>query len=370
MADTGEPQAQMPDQKAYALVAGEAKPVAAPTLDYRPPMPSDRSIPIGLVGAGGISAAHLDAYRKFGLNVVAICDRHLDRAEARRDEYFPGAEATDRIEDVVGRPEIRVLDLTLHPRDRAPLIERALGAGQHVLSQKPFVHDLAVGEALVTLADRKGLQLAVNQNGRWAPHMSYMREAVAAGLVGEVTAVRISIQWDHTWIAGTRFAEMPQVILEDFSIHWFDFLTSLIGDAAETVFAATSRAHGQAIAPGLLAQVLVTFPGGQASLAFDANAAFGAADTTVVVGTRGLLRSTGPDLGRQTVRLYTAEGVAEPALEGQWFSEGFAGTMGALLQAVETGGPPIHCARDNLAALRLCQGAIESATTGAPVRLR
>ncbi len=370
MADTGEPQAQMPDQKSYALVAGEAAPVAAPVLGYEPPMPKDRSVPIGVIGAGGISAAHLDAYRKFGLNVVAVCDRHLDRAQARRDEYFPAALATDRIDDVIGHREIRVLDLTLHPKDRAPLIERALEAGQHVLSQKPFVHDLAVGEALVASAERKGLQLAVNQNGRWAPHMSYMREAVAAGLVGEVTAVRVAIQWDHTWIAGTRFAEMPQVILEDFSIHWFDFLTSLIGDTTETVFAATSRAHGQTIAPGLLAQVLVAFPGGQASLIFDANAAFGAADTTVVVGTRGLLRSTGPDLGRQTVRLYTAEGVAEPALEGQWFSEGFAGTMGALLRAVEMGRPPIHCARDNLAALRLCQAAIESASTGAVVHLR
>jgi hypothetical protein len=69
----GEPAA--PDS--YALVAGDAKPVAAPVLDYAPPMPRDRSVPIGLIGAGGISFAHLDAYRKYGLNVVAIADRHL-----------------------------------------------------------------------------------------------------------------------------------------------------------------------------------------------------------------------------------------------------------------------------------------------------
>jgi predicted dehydrogenase len=202
-----------PSIETYALVAKEAKAVEAPALDYAPPMPRDRSIGIGLIGAGGISAAHLAAYRKYGLNVVAVCDRHLDRAQARRDAHFPEALATDRVEDVVGRREIPVVDLTVHPADRVALIRAALEGGQHVLSQKPFVHDLRVGRELVELAARKGLQLAVNQNGRWAPHLSYMREAVSAGLVGEAIAVHVSIQWDHTWIAGTRFAELPFVIL-------------------------------------------------------------------------------------------------------------------------------------------------------------
>ena len=113
----------------------------------------------------------------------------------------------------------------------------------------------------------------------------------------------------------------------------------------------------------------VTFPGGQASLSFNGAALYGASDATAVAGSRGTLRSVGPDLGRQTVRLATAEGVAQPDLKGQWFNDGFAGTMGALLRAIETGEEPIHSARGNLAALRLSQAAIESARTGAPVRL-
>jgi predicted dehydrogenase len=223
---------------------------------------------------------------------------------------------------------------------------------------------------LVELAAQKGLQLAVNQNGRWAPHLSYIREAASAGLVGAVTGVHVSIHWDHTWIAGTPFAAMDHVILDDFAIHWFDFLVSIIGDRAECVFATVGRAEGQTVHAPLLAQVLVTYPGGQASLVFDANAPSGASDTTTVIGTKGTLRSTGPDLGRQSVSLYTAAGVATPVLAGTWFNDGFAGAMGALLVAVETGNEPIHSARGNLAALRLSQAAIESADTGRPVTLR
>ncbi len=361
--------ADLPSTDTYALVAPDLPAVQAPVLPYGPPMPRDRSFGIGLIGAGGISAAHLAAYRKYGLNVVAICDRHLDRAEARRDAYFQNARATDRLDEVIGQPDVAVVDLTLHPEGRAPLMRQALEAGQHVLSQKPFVRDLAVGRALVDLANEKRLQLAVNQNGRFAPHLSWMREAVSAGLIGEVTAVHVSIQWDHTWIAGTQFAEMPFVILEDFSIHWFDFLASVMGGGAERVFATTTRAHGQTIRPGLLVEVLVAYPGGHASLIFDANVAHGAADTTVVVGTLGSLRSSGPDLGRQSVSLHTGGGVAQPALSGAWFVEGFAGTMGALLSAIETGVEPINSARGNLASLRLCQAAIESVRASAPVSL-
>jgi hypothetical protein len=53
-----------PSQDDYALVAKAAAEVEAPDLPYRPPMPRDRTAPIALVGAGGISAAHLDAYAR------------------------------------------------------------------------------------------------------------------------------------------------------------------------------------------------------------------------------------------------------------------------------------------------------------------
>ena len=69
-----------PSASDYALTTKAAAAAAAPDLPYRPPMPKDRSIGIALVGAGGISGAHLDAYRAYGLNVLTICSRDLERA--------------------------------------------------------------------------------------------------------------------------------------------------------------------------------------------------------------------------------------------------------------------------------------------------
>ena len=92
---------------------------------------------------------------------------------------------------------------------------------------------------------------------------------------------------------------------------------------------------------------------------------FGASDTTYVAGTRGSLRSFGPDLGRQQVELHTAEGVARPRLSGRWFNDGFAGAMGELLCAIEDGRAPENAAAGNLVALATCFAALAAARTGA-----
>jgi glutamyl-tRNA reductase len=74
----------------YGLsVEQAAVPIEAPELDYRPPTPRDLSVPIAVIGCGGISQTHLQAYRDAGLNVVALCDRTEAKAEARRVEFFP-----------------------------------------------------------------------------------------------------------------------------------------------------------------------------------------------------------------------------------------------------------------------------------------
>ena len=179
------------------------------------------------------------------------------------------------------------------------------------------------------------MKLAVNQNGRWAPHLAYIREAVRAGLIGEVTGVHVEIRWNHSWIAGTPFEAVDDLILWDFGIHWFDFLASVIGDRARFVHATTARAAGQTPRPPLLAQALVAFDGGQASLVFDGATRYGARDSTTVIGTKGVAFSQGPDLGHQAVELYTEAGVARPHLSGSWFNDGFAGAMGELLCAIE-----------------------------------
>lgn len=358
-----------PDAETYALVTKEVGTVQAPVLDYLPPMPKTYSPRIALIGAGGIASAHLDAYRNAGFDVAAICDRTVSKAAALRDKFFPKANATDCYDDLLADDSLEVFDLTPHPAERVELIKSALKAGKHILSQKPFVVDLSVGEQLVSLARDCGVRLAVNQNGRWSPHMAYMREAVRAGIIGDVTSVHTSIHWDHSWIGGTPFEDDDDVVLFDFGIHWFDFLTSLVGERLQSVYAMKSAAVGQSIKPPLLSQALVRLDHGQASLIFDAATEFGPQDSTFITGTKGSISSTGPDLGQQKVTLVTKAGRSSPELAGKWFNDGFRGAMGELLCAVEEGREPINGAAGNLTSLAVAFATIQSAREGVEIKL-
>jgi predicted dehydrogenase len=346
---------------------GQARTITAPALAYLPPRPKEYRPKIGLIGCGGISEYHLRAYASLGLEVAVLCDRHRERAEKRRVQFFPSAEVCTDLQAVLARADIEVIDLTLHPIERGPVIAAALDAGKHVLSQKPFVLDLDAGERLVARADAQGVRLAVNQNGRWAPHFSYLAAAVDAGVIGEVATIDCTLQWDHLWTAGTAFDRVHHLVLFDFGIHWFDFVTRIMGKREpRRVWASVRPMAAQQMKPPILAHVAIDYDDGQVRLNFNGHVQHGQEDRTVICGSRGTLRSFGPNLSEQTVVVHTAAGQASPVLEGTWFTHGFQGAMSELLCAIEERREPLHDARENLRSLALCFAAMASADSGQP----
>ncbi len=346
------------------------KEFTAPELDYRPQTPKNYRPKIGLIGCGGITEHHLDAYREQGYQVVAFCDVVRERAQKRRDAFYPEADVTTDFEKITSRSDIEVVDIATHPDARTPLIESALKAGKHVLSQKPFILDLAEGERLAALADEHNVKLCVNQNGRWAPHFSYLREAVRSGVIGDLSFVDCAVHMDHNWTAGTQFDQVRHLMLYDFAIHWFDFVQTLAGEQkAKNVYASVGHSKGQRSVPPLLGQVIIQYPELKVSLDFNGNCLYGGNDRTMVCGTQGTLVSEGPSFMDQRVTLFSEKGKASPQLEGVWMPDGMAGTMGELLCSIEEGREPTHSARNNLRSLELCFAALASADSRVPVAI-
>jgi predicted dehydrogenase len=303
-----------------------------------------------------------------GLEVVALANPSLEKARERQQEFYPQAAIYRDAREVFARDDIEVVDIATHPAERVGLIECALRAGKHVLSQKPFVLDLDVGRRLADLAETVGRRLAVNQNGRWAPHFAWLLAAVRGGLLGEMHSLDLAMDWDHTWCAGTAFENVRHLILSDFAIHWYDMVAQVFeGRQPESVFANAVRAPGQKMKPPMLANSVVRFEEGLATLSFSAHARFGGREGFVAVGSRGVLRAEGPLCGIDCVQLKTESGACTLDLNGSWFPDGFRGALGELLCAIEEDREPSHGARNNLRSLALCFAAQRSADTGLPV---
>lgn len=358
----------MAKKRDYALAGKTAdRRIEPPAVSYLPRDPKRYRPGIGLIGCGGITEYHLRAYKAAGYKVLALCDRTQAKAKQRQAEFYPNAATYSDYRELLKRDDIEVVDIATHPAQRVPIIRDALNAQKHVLSQKPFVTDLNVGESLVELAQKRGLKLAVNQNGRWAPHFSYLSNAIDKGLIGTPIAAHLAVHWDHNWVKGTPFENVRHIVLYDFGVHWFDILSCFMGDKTATrVFASNAVSPSQSIKPPLLGQVMVEYEGAQATLVFDADVKHGPQDRTYVAGAKGTLTSDGPSLTEQAVTIHTAKGYAKPRLTGCWFSNGFHGTMAELLLAIEQKREPSNSARNNLKSLALCFAACASAETGKP----
>jgi predicted dehydrogenase len=358
------------DQSEYGLSKQvRHAPVAAPVLEYLPRMPRRYRPKIGLVGAGGVTEYHLRAYRKLGLEVAVICDIDLGRARKRRDQFYPDAAVCSEFLEVLRRADVEVIDLALHPEHRVPLVEEVLQTGKHVLSQKPFTLDLDAAERLADLAHQHDVKLAVNQNGRWAPHFAYALAAVRAGLLGQIGSVDFNLAFDHSWTIGTPFENIHHLLLYDFGVHWFDLASCFLeGHEVKSVYASVTRSSYQKARPPFLATAVIQAEDTQVRMALNAAVTFGQVDRTLVAGSLGTLESSGPSLSDQRVVLTTAAGTAHPDLEGTWFENGFQGAMCELLCSIEEKREPQNSGRNNIRTLALCFAAMSSANSGQPVR--
>ncbi len=343
------------------------------SVDYKPRFPADYSPGIGIIGCGGIvKGAHLKAYNKYGLNVVGVYD--VNPAATRGvKEQFGVQHIFGSLEELLSHPDVEVVDIATHPDQRVGLMRKALEAGKHILAQKPLALEVEAAREIVEEAARRGLKVAVNQNGRWAPPWRIATLLVEQGAIGDVLAVTHLYDIKFGWIPGTPFDELKHFAIYDYSVHWIDITRCwLQGKSVASVRARDYRTPNQ-VAEGKTPWgmwVEIAYEGG-------ANAmmrGIGCAETRKgghpfwIHGTDGTIR--GSVLGGDFVEMEKDGVSSRYELEGQWFPDGFGGTMGELLCAIAEDREPFNSARHNLLSLQMTLAACQSADEdGNPVAI-
>jgi predicted dehydrogenase len=348
-------------------------------LDYRPSFPEDYRPGIGIVGCGRVvRTAHLPGYRRYGQRVVGVYDVRPEATDGVCEQF--GVETVfAELDTLLSHPEIEVVDVATHPVARPALVRQALAAGKHVLAQKPFAADLETARELVEEADRLGLEVAVNQNGRWAPAWRAATLLVEQGAIGEVVAVTHLYHHDYAFTLGTVFDEIEHLVLYDYSIHWFDITRCwLEGKSVAAVRAREYRTPNQppeSTAPWG-AWATIDYEDGSSGLIRGVGSAHTSRPHKPFwihgsLGTiRGAVLGSGPTPGAEWLELERDGRTTRFELDGSWHLDGFAGALGELVTAIAEGRKPYNSARHNLLSLELTFAACLSAEQdGRPVAL-
>jgi len=337
--------------------------------DHRPSFPPDYRPGIGIVGCGGIvKEAHLPAYTAYGLDVVGVYDPAPEATEGIRERFPIVRRVFGSVDELLALPEVEVVDIATHPAVRLELIGRALDAGKHVLAQKPLALDVRAARAVVEQAERRGLKLAVNQNGRWAPPWRVATLLVQQGAIGDVAAVTHLHDHDFAWIVGTVFDEIPHFAIYDFSVHWIDITRCwLDGKTVSAVRALDYRTPSQPPeSKGRWgAWVAVEYADGSSALirSIGSAATERPGNPFWIHGSEGTIRGS-VRRGTDFVELDRGGLFTRYGLKGEWFPDGFAGTMSELLSAVAENREPFNSARHNLLSLAMTLAACRSADEG------
>jgi predicted dehydrogenase len=339
--------------------------------EYRPQPPGKREYGIGLVGCGGIArGAHLPAYRQFGYRVVACCDVREEAARAAQRE-FDIPFATTRLEELLARPEVQIVDLAVHASQRRPLVEQIAAAGKPILSQKPFALSWEDARHMVAVCERAGVPLMVNQQARWAPAHRAIKTLIDRGALGHVYSV-LHLNRGFQDEPGSWYVRLPHFNIVDHGIHYIDLGRHFTGREPVRVKATTTRVPGQAAVSPMIYTIVCEYASDaevMTTLHFNNIVAASALHRYewFVDGTEGSLCA-----GQGELVLARKE---EPhqkqvfTLQGRWFPEAFGGSMGEMMTALAEGREPLTSGRDNLNTLRIALAAVESSETGRAIEI-
>jgi scyllo-inositol 2-dehydrogenase (NADP+) len=98
-----------------------------------------------------------------GFTMSKILQRSADDAAER----YPYVRVVRNIDEILGDPEIDLVLVNTPDPTHYEYASAALEAGKHVVVEKPFVHEIAEGAALIELARKNNKILTIFQNRRW-----------------------------------------------------------------------------------------------------------------------------------------------------------------------------------------------------------
>lgn len=138
----------------------------------------------GLIGCGNISGAYLKNCRTFShLTITKCADLRPEAAQARAQEFGLTAVSVD---ELLADPELdAVLNLTT-PLSHTEIDLRALAAGKHIYSEKPFGVDFAAGRQVMAEAKKKGLRVGCAPDTFLGGGHQTCRALIDEGLIGKV----------------------------------------------------------------------------------------------------------------------------------------------------------------------------------------
>ncbi|WP_349671919.1 inositol 2-dehydrogenase [Lacrimispora sp.] len=297
-------------------------------------------VTVGIIGAGRIGKVHTASICNIVKNatIKTIADPFMNEETANWAKSMGVSNTTKDYKEILADPEIDAVLICSSTNTHSPISVEAIKAGKHVFCEKPIDHDVdKIKEVIDALKDSK-VKYQVGFNRRFDHNFEAVRNAVAAGKIGDPHIIKVTSRDPEP--PSAEYAAVSGGMFLDMTIHDFDMVRYLAGCDAEEIYVQSAVLVDPAIGEaGDVDTAVITIKMENGAIAVIDNsrkAAYGYDQRAEVFGSKGMV-ATSNDTESSAV-LSTADGVTgEKPLYFflERYMQSFAKEVNCFIEAIE-----------------------------------
>ncbi len=183
---------------------------------------------VGLVGVGGISHSHIDAWEKMeDAQLIAMCDIRPERMEKFEDKH----RYTD-YDEMLANEEFDIIDICLPTYLHADFAVKAMEKGINVITEKPISLKEEDIDRVYKTAEKNNVKFMVAQVLRFWPEYELLKEIYETKKYGKLlsgTMTRLGCYPKWSWDGWMMDEKRSGLVPFDLHIHDLDFMVYAFG---------------------------------------------------------------------------------------------------------------------------------------------
>ena len=148
--------------------------------------PNDQ-IQIALIGAGGMGTADTNtAITVPGIKLMAVCDLYDGRLADAKKRWGNDLDVTREYKEILNRKDIDAVIIATPDHWHKDISVEAMNAGKSVYVEKPMVHDITEGPAVVAAQNKNKVVLQVGSQGMSSLGNEKAKQLLKDGAIGKL----------------------------------------------------------------------------------------------------------------------------------------------------------------------------------------
>ncbi len=195
-----------------------------------------KPLTVGLIGAGRIGRVHAQGITGSipGATIKAVADVRMDSGIEQWAKSIGIMNTYSDYRKIIDDPDIDAVIICSSTDTHALFTREAALQGKHVFCEKPIDTDVNRIKETLKVVEKAGVKFQIGFNRRFDHNFKAVRDAVAAGKIGDPHIIRITSRDPEP--PNPEYVKVSGGIFMDMTIHDFDMARYLSGNEVTEVY--------------------------------------------------------------------------------------------------------------------------------------